>query len=117
MLIGGLFFAVSVTNKLKWRSMKQSCAFVTGRVVGLVEDSDLDTHLEIEYELRGATRRYISDYGGSTFKNVGDRVTVLIDLKHGREEHYSIVNRWLFTLVPILFGGLTIWLGLSSLAQ
>jgi len=117
MLVGGLLLSAAVTHELKWLSLKRSHTFAAGKVVALVDDSELDTHLEIEYELRGETRRFVSDYGGSTFKKIGDDVTVLVDLKNGRAEHYSLVNRWLFTFVPAFFSGWAILIALSSLAQ
>lgn len=91
-----------------------------GRVVGFAEGKPIKTlfgeassddgpYPEIEFLWKGSPHRFISGYGGSGLPREGSEVDILFDPLTGEAEHLSFTNRWLGTLIPIIFSAVFFW--------
>lgn len=75
--------------------------FVTGKIIGTVCDADQSHFPIVIYEDSGSKIEFKSKYSvGSGV--IGSEVKVLLPKNQKGQEIYSISNRWLFTVSPIL---------------
>ena len=100
-LLGTSFILVGVAHEYKWRQRLRHGGVVRGKIVKMVEQTD-SWHPEIEYEFEGRLHYFVSKYSGGV---VGAAMPVVINDETGDAEALTWSNRWLFTIVPLLFGG------------
>lgn len=86
------------------------------RITGVVTDNITDSngeasYPEIEFQWQGAGRRFKSSYGGAGLR-IGRKVEVIFDPVTGAAEHLTRTNRWHYTVWPLGFAALFIWLAL-----
>ena len=86
-----------------------------GVIVGFKEDfSDgVCYNPEIQFDTPSGVSRFISKYGSDKKPHLGTPVDIVVDELSGSAEQISASNRFLFTLVPIVFGLIFITVGLN----
>lgn len=72
----------------------------------MIGDGD-DNYPEIEYFIDSEYRKFISQYSGGV---VGTEVPILYDAESYQAEALLWSNRWTFTLVPCVIGGVLLYL-------
>lgn len=77
-----------------------------GVIINLHEKNE-DHYPEVEYTYKGKSRCFHSKYSGGT---VGSEVSIVYNSKSGKAEVFHRAHRWGFTLVPLLIGGLGLYL-------
>lgn len=113
---GLAFVAVAVVHEVTWwRRRKWPC--VEGVVVGWKEERDADGDMgyypEIEFQKPGGTRRFFSTYGSGSAPTVGEAVVVIYDEKGESGEQFSMSNRLIHTVAPLIFGLFWLWLSVA----
>ena len=118
--------AVSIWHEFRWRSRLVDWKRTKGRVVNVAQERGMPTIFggravshdgpwpEITFEFNGKAETFISDYGGTGTPKVGTEVDVVFDPETGKAEWISLTNRWLFTVVPIIFGAVFYWIGFNT---
>ena len=113
---------IALWHEIRWRKRLQAWDKTKGRVVGVAEGKPIKTlfggeassddgpYPEIEFSWNGSAHKFISGYGGSGIPRVGSEVDILFDPASGNAEYLSFTNRWLFTLIPIIFSALFLWM-------
>jgi len=113
--------AVTIWNEIRWRGRLRAWNWATGRVVGFAKTRPIKTLFggetvcddgpwpEIEFLWDGAIHRFISEYGGSGLPRIGSEVDLLFDPATGKAEHFTFSNRWLGTVIPIIFSAVFYW--------
>lgn len=94
-----LFLALVIWHESYWwriRFWKKA----TGIVIDIEGVAD-DAKPVIEYNEGGITHTFTSLYGGSGCPDINSKVIILYDPITYRAEHYTLANRWVFTLVPL----------------
>ena len=119
-------FAVSIWHEFRWRNRLVTWKRTKGRVISIAQERDTKTLFgakavdndgpwpEIEFEFSGESSTFISDYGGTGTPKVGSKVDVIYDPETGEAEWVSFTNRWLFTVIPVLFSALFYWLAFNT---
>jgi len=93
---------------------------VKGRIVEFVEDRTPSEggpsfQPRVEYTIGGETRVFVSTYGSGDPEAVGALVDVLLSADGKAAEVLNSRNRWLFSVIPFVFGLLFIVVGFGIL--
>ena len=117
-VIGSIFFGVSCFLLAVWHEYtwwkRRHWSKEQGTIVEFTENHDADGvnyHPKIEFSGADGLTQFISKYGSGRKPKIGKSVDLLIDEQRMSAEQFSFSNRLLFTIVPILFGTMFIFLG------
>lgn len=121
-VIGGVaaglaLVSLGLFHEIRWQRRLARWARTHGTVVGsVVDQSDYPESYfpEIEYEVEDETRRFVSKYGSKRSPMIGSQVSILFDPAGTGAEQLESSNRWIWTIVPVLFGVFFIVVGVSS---
>ena len=114
--------SVAIWHEIRWRKRLHAWDRTKGTVLGVAEGRPIKTlfggdapsdggpYPEIEFHWKGSARKFTSGYGESGIPRVGSEVDILFDPASGTAEYLSFTNRWLFTLIPIIFSALFFWM-------
>lgn len=113
--IGSLSALLGIAHEISW--LKKFLWFRTkGVIIGYERDdhrSDSGYHPRVRYtNAENKEIEFVSKYGDQTEGELNREVSVVYHPEKELAEVYSPVNRWLFTIVPILFGWIFIWTGI-----
>jgi hypothetical protein len=115
-LFGCAAVICGVAHEWLWQRRSKG-TIIKGVVVGNVADfggeSGPTYAPEIEYTTRGESRRFVSAYERGEPLPEGETVDVLLSPHSQGAEHYTAGTRWMFTIVPLLFGLVFILVGVN----
>lgn len=98
--------------ELTWRR-RLKCWYTTDGIVVAEVAGEESTSPEIEFQLDGVSKRFVSKHGGGRI-DVGKTVRVLFDPETGEAEWLTTQNRWLGTVVCTLFGITFLYVGIAA---
>lgn len=105
------FASVGVLHEIKWRRRLGRYRLTKGIVVGEIEIDDYP-HAEISYEIDGITKVFVASHCFEAPK-IGKPVDVAINEDTGVVDHYSWVARYFFTIIPVVFALIWLFLGIE----
>jgi hypothetical protein len=120
---------IAIWHEGRWRRRMKTWEASRGRVVGFamskpiktlfggIAASDDGPYPEIEFSWNGSPHRFVSGYGGSGLPRTGAEIDLLFDPLTGEAEHLSYTNRWLGTVIPLIFSGVFFWVSAYSIAS
>ena len=103
----GLVFAIAcgvfgVWHECRWRERLKGWKRTRGRIVDEHWEKDAEcAKPEIEFDYAGETRRFVSKYGRESIE-VGAQTEIFYHPLTGEAEEFSQMNRWFFTIVPLV---------------
>jgi hypothetical protein len=112
---GVLCLILSIWHEYKWHK-RSHWKFAIGVIIDFKVDADADgtTYAPIiEYRSSTGKRSFTSNYSSSGKAQIGSDAKIIISEDGLDAEHYSFSNRWLFTIIPIVFGIIFISVGLN----
>ena len=112
-LFGTIFVVGGCVHEWIWWK-RRTWVRKTGAIVGFERDEgghDSAYYPRIECEGPGGKMTFVSKYGSNSAPEIGSAIEVVMSPAGDRAECVSLLNRYLFSIVPLVFG--LIFLGLA----
>lgn len=115
--VGLVLVSLGVFHEIRWQRRLARWVQTHGIIVGsVVDQSDYPESYfpEIEYKVEDEIRRFVSKYGSKHSPVIGSQVSILFDPTETGAEQLDPANRWIWTIIPVLFGVFFIVVGVNS---